>query len=205
MTDKSIPVEQLRNVGPTIARRLREVDIRTKYELRTVGPVTAYRRICAKYPGRTIPVCYYLYSLEGALRDEHWDALGPRVKKQLLDQVSPNKRLQRTPASGRPLQARRYAAPGAQLNFEWDPNKAVTNLEKHGISFDEASTAFFDPLSSTVLDPRHSDDEARFVLVGLTYAGRLVVVFHTDRGEALRLISARPATRRERRIYEQQT
>jgi len=98
----------------------------------------------------------------------------------------------------------RYAAPGAQLNFEWDPNKDASNLEKHGISFAEASTAFFDPLSSTVLDPRHSDDEARFVLIGLTYAGRLVVVFHTDRGEAVRLISARPATRRERQAYEQQ-
>jgi len=91
------------------------------------------------------------------------------------------------------------------LNFEWDPNKDATNREKHGISFDEASTAFFDPLSSTVLDPRHSDDEARFVLVGLTYSGRLVVVFHTDRDEAVRLISARLATRSERRAYEQQT
>ena len=90
------------------------------------------------------------------------------------------------------------------MNFEWDPNKDASNLEKHGISFDEASTAFFDPLSSTVLDPRHSDEEARFVLVGLTYSGRLVVVFHTDRGEAVRLISARPATRRERQAYEQQ-
>ncbi len=80
------------------------------------------------------------------------------------------------------------------MNFAWDPNKAAANLEKHGISFDDASTAFFDPLSSTVLDPRHSDDEARFVLVGLTYGGRLVVVFHTDRGEALCLISARPVT-----------
>ena len=91
------------------------------------------------------------------------------------------------------------------MNFEWDSNKDAANREKHGISFDEASTAFFDPLSSTVLDPRHSDDEARFVLIGLTYSGRLVVVFHTDRGEALRLIRARPATRRERRIYERET
>ena len=90
------------------------------------------------------------------------------------------------------------------MNFEWDPNKAATNLEKHGISFDEASTAFFDPLSSTILDPRDSDDETRFVLIGLTYSGRLVVVVHTDRGEAVRLISARLATRSERRTYEQQ-
>jgi DNA transformation protein len=101
MADKPVPVEQLRNVGPTIARRLREIGIRTRDDLRTVGPAAAYRRICAEYPGQTISVCYYLYSLEGALRDQHWDALGPQVKKQLLSQVSPNKRLQRTPASGR--------------------------------------------------------------------------------------------------------
>jgi DNA transformation protein len=101
MTGKPVPVEQLRNIGPTIARRLREIGIRTRDDLRTVGPAAAYRRICAAYPGQTIPVCFYLYSLEGALRDEHWDALGPQVKKQLLSQVSPNKRLQRTPESGR--------------------------------------------------------------------------------------------------------
>lgn len=107
MTDKSIPVEQLKNVGPTIARRLREIGIRTKYELRTVGAVTAYRRICAKYPDRTIPVCYYLYSLEGALRDQHWDALSPRVRKQLLDQVSPNAALAADARERAPLKRRR--------------------------------------------------------------------------------------------------
>jgi DNA transformation protein len=101
MADKSIPVEQLRNVGPTIARRLREIGITTRDELRAVGPVAAYRRVCAKYPGRTMSVCYYLYSLEGALRNQHWDALGPQVKKRLLDQVSLSKSVQRTPASGR--------------------------------------------------------------------------------------------------------
>jgi DNA transformation protein len=101
VTDKSIPVDQLRNIGPTIARRLQEIGIRTSDELSAVGPVTAYCRICAKYPGQTLPVCYYLYSLEGALRDQHWDALDPQVKKQLLDQVSPNKRSKRKPASGR--------------------------------------------------------------------------------------------------------
>ena len=72
MTVKSVPIEQLKNIGPTIARRLRDVGIRTSGDLRTVGPVTAYRRICAKYPSKTIPVCYYLYSLEGALRNQHW-------------------------------------------------------------------------------------------------------------------------------------
>lgn len=101
MTVKSIPVERLKNVGPTIARRLREVGIRTIGDLRSVGAVTAYQRICAKHSGKTIPVCYYLYSLEGALRDQHWDALGAKVKQGLLSQVLPNKRLQRTPAIGR--------------------------------------------------------------------------------------------------------
>jgi DNA transformation protein len=96
MTVKSIPIEKLKNIGPTIAHRLREVGIRTSGDLRTVGPVTTYRRICAKYPGKTIPVCYYLYSLEGALRNQHWDALGPKIKRELLCQVSPNKRLQGT-------------------------------------------------------------------------------------------------------------
>ena len=89
------------------------------------------------------------------------------------------------------------------MNFEWDPDKDSANREKHGVSFGEASTAFFDPLSSTVSDPAHSEAEFRFVLIGLTFAGRLVVVSHVDRGEAVRLISARVATRRERKTYEQ--
>jgi uncharacterized DUF497 family protein len=107
-------------------------------------------------------------------------------------------------ARTRRLSAIRYAAPGAPVNFEWDPEKNAANREKHGISFDEASTAFFDPLSSTIAHPGKSDDEFRFVLIGLTFAGRLVVVSHVDRGESVRLISARLATRRERRDYEQE-
>lgn len=89
------------------------------------------------------------------------------------------------------------------MKFEWDAAKATTNLEKHGLSFEEASTAFGDPLSRTVRDPLHSDEEDRFVLVGMTSAGRLVVVVHTDRGESLRLITARIATSAERRRHEQ--
>lgn len=89
------------------------------------------------------------------------------------------------------------------MDFEWDSNKDASNREKHGISFVEASSAFFDPLSSTIVDTRHSEDEERYLLIGLTSSGRLVVVTHTDRGEALRLISARLATRRERQTYEQ--
>lgn len=90
------------------------------------------------------------------------------------------------------------------MNFEWDPEKNATNREKHGVSFDEASTAFFDPLSATIADPGNSNAEFRFVLIGLTFAGRVVVVSHVDRGESVRIISARFATPRERRDYEQE-
>lgn len=101
MTTKSTPVEKLRNIGPTIARRLTEIGIHTHGDLRSIGAVTAYQRIRAKNPGKTIPVCYYLYSLEGALRDRHWDALIPKLKQDLLARVSPDKRLRRKSASGR--------------------------------------------------------------------------------------------------------
>ena len=90
------------------------------------------------------------------------------------------------------------------MNFDWDLAKAQANFEKHGVSFEEASTAFGDPLSLTIADPDHSEDEERFVLLGLTFQGRLVVVVHTDEPEATRLISARLATPRERRSYEQE-
>ncbi|MGH2779045.1 MAG: BrnT family toxin [Actinomycetota bacterium] len=89
------------------------------------------------------------------------------------------------------------------MEFEWDPNKADSNLEKHGVPFDEAATAFGDPLSLTIPDPDHSDDEERFVLLGQSFLGRLVVVVHADRGERIRIISARIATRNERRSYEE--
>jgi len=90
------------------------------------------------------------------------------------------------------------------MNFEWDREKAASNLDKHGVSFEEAATAFGDPLSGTILDPDSSDDEERYVLIGQAFSGRLVVVVHTDRGESVRLISARLATRSERRSYEQE-
>ena len=89
------------------------------------------------------------------------------------------------------------------MNFEWDAGKSASNREKHGVSFEEAASAFGDPLSSTILDPDSSGDETRFVLIGRTVFGRTVVVVHTDRGESTRLISARHATRGERRSYEQ--
>ena len=89
------------------------------------------------------------------------------------------------------------------LNFEWDARKAAANERKHGLSFAEASTAFADPLSLTIPDPEHSAREARYLLVGQSAAGRLVVVAHVERGATIRIISARLATRRERQSYEE--
>ncbi len=87
--------------------------------------------------------------------------------------------------------------------FEWDPAKAAENLSKHGVSFDEAATVFFDSLSVTGRDPDHSRGEGRFVIFGLSSAGRLLVVAHTERRERIRIISAREATRAERKLYEE--
>ena len=87
------------------------------------------------------------------------------------------------------------------MHFEWDPEKARRNIAKHGVSFEEAATAFGDSLSITQFDPDRSEDEDRFVLLGASHAGRLVVVSHTHRGERIRLISARLASKRERRTY----
>ena len=89
------------------------------------------------------------------------------------------------------------------LTFEWDENKAERNLKKHGVSFEEASTVFRDPLSRTIGDPLHSDEEDRFVILGESHRRRLVVVVFTERGENIRIISARPAGRRERKDYEE--
>ena len=89
------------------------------------------------------------------------------------------------------------------LLFEWDPKKARLNIKTHGISFDEASTAFRDPLSRTIEDPLHSGDEERFVLIGQSVKGRLLVVVHAERGDRIRIISARLATNKERFRYEE--
>jgi len=89
------------------------------------------------------------------------------------------------------------------LLFEWDPRKARRNLTLHGVSFDEASTAFQDPLSKTIDDPLHSEDDERFVLLGHSHRNRLSVVVHTERGDRIRLISARLAGNRERITYEE--
>lgn len=92
------------------------------------------------------------------------------------------------------------------LRFSWDPRKAAGNVRKHGVSFIEASTAFADPLSLTVPDPDHSTGETRLLLIGRSSRQRLVVVIHAERSEsAIRLISARLASRRERHTYEEDT
>jgi uncharacterized DUF497 family protein len=88
------------------------------------------------------------------------------------------------------------------MQFEWDPEKAKRNLNKHGISFEEAVTVFYDPLSATFEDPDHSVGEPRFITMGFSSRGRLIVVAHAERGEALRIISARTAAPRERKKHE---
>lgn len=89
------------------------------------------------------------------------------------------------------------------IKFEWDPRKAAANLRKHRIGFPEATTAFGDPLSMTIPDPDHSDDEERLLLLGQTEAGRLLVVAHIERGANIRIISDRLAAPSERRVYEE--
>jgi uncharacterized protein len=89
------------------------------------------------------------------------------------------------------------------IEFEWDPEKAARNSDKHGVSFHEAATVFGDPLALTYFDPDHSEDEDRFLTFGHSQQGRLLVVSHTDRGDRTRIISARQATRRERKQYEE--
>jgi len=89
------------------------------------------------------------------------------------------------------------------LEFEWDPRKAASNLTKHSVSFEEAATVFGDPLGRIVADPRHSSEEERFVLLGLSCEKRLITVMYVDRSKAIRIISARRATRHERRDYEE--
>lgn len=89
------------------------------------------------------------------------------------------------------------------MQFEWDTAKAAENLAKHGVSFEEAATVFRDTLSATGADPDHSVSEERFITFGVSTSGRLLVVAHTERGDTIRIISARPATRGERKIYEE--
>ena len=89
------------------------------------------------------------------------------------------------------------------MKFTWDPTKAEENLKKHGVDFREAATVFDDPLSTTFPDADHSTGEQRFLIVGMSALGRILVVPHTDTGDTIRIISARAAKRRERRFYEE--
>ena len=88
------------------------------------------------------------------------------------------------------------------LKFEWDAKKARENIKKHGVSFEEASTVFGDLLALTIYDPLHSEEEDRFVTLGESEKRRLIVVSFTDREDRIRIISARVATRQERKDYE---
>ncbi|MEM4204274.1 MAG: BrnT family toxin [Candidatus Methanomethylicaceae archaeon] len=90
------------------------------------------------------------------------------------------------------------------MEFEWDPQKAAKNLRKHKVPFTEAATVFDDPLSITVADPDHSAEEERFIIVGQSYRRRLLIVSFAERGDRIRIISARELTRSERRAYEEE-
>jgi uncharacterized DUF497 family protein len=89
------------------------------------------------------------------------------------------------------------------MHFEWNSVKAKKNLQKHGVSFEEASSVFYDPLAVTGADPDHSEGEERMVTFGMSSLGRLLVVANTERNDAIRIINARIATQHERRIYEE--
>jgi uncharacterized DUF497 family protein len=88
------------------------------------------------------------------------------------------------------------------MHFEWDRGKADNNYRKHKVTFDEAATVFYDPLAATFPDPDHSQSERRFISVGCSSRNRLLMVAHTEQGETIRIISARPATPHERRRHE---
>ena len=89
------------------------------------------------------------------------------------------------------------------MDYEWDQEKAASNLEKHGVSFEEAATVFSDPLYIDFYDPDHSVDEHRYLIMGQSTAGRLLIVSYTERDEVIRLISAREVTLSERQAYEE--
>jgi uncharacterized protein len=89
------------------------------------------------------------------------------------------------------------------MEFEWDPKKADTNKRKHGVTFQEGTTVFGDPLAITFADPDHSEDEERYITFGMSPRRRLLVVSHASRGNKIRIISARLMTRKERKIYEE--
>jgi uncharacterized DUF497 family protein len=90
------------------------------------------------------------------------------------------------------------------MDFDWDVKKAARNLKNHRVSFKEAATIFDDPLARTFDDPDHSLDEQRFITIGISEQGKLLIAAHSDRGDAIRIISARETTRGERKLYEEE-
>ncbi len=88
------------------------------------------------------------------------------------------------------------------LNFEWHTEKALKNIKRHNVTFEEASTAFSDTFSLSIDDPLHSDDEQRYILIGKSYKNRILIAIHTEKGNNIRIISARKATKKERIFYE---
>jgi uncharacterized DUF497 family protein len=90
------------------------------------------------------------------------------------------------------------------MDFAWDAKKAARNLRNHRVSFKEAAAIFDDPLARTFDDPDHSLDEQRFITIGMSEQGKLLIVAHSDRGDAIRIISARETTRGERKLYEEE-
>ena len=91
------------------------------------------------------------------------------------------------------------------MEFKWDPKKAEKNLRKHKVSFKEAATVFSDPLSATVPDPDHSEEENRYIIVGMANRFRQLIVSFAEQGDCIRIISARELTRTERKTYEEET
>jgi len=89
------------------------------------------------------------------------------------------------------------------MKFQWDPNKDAANQRKHGVGFREAATVFDDPLSTTFPDYDHSASEQRFLAIGMSARGRVMVVAHAEQGDTIRIISARSVTKRERKFYEE--
>jgi hypothetical protein len=90
------------------------------------------------------------------------------------------------------------------VEFEWDPKKEAKNIRKHKVTFSEAATVFGDTLSTTVSDPDHSEEEDRYIIIGQSQRARLLMVSHTERGERIRIVSARPLTPTEREAYEEE-
>lgn len=106
-------------------------------------------------------------------------------------------------APGLPDRGKEEGGYNGGVRLEWDPDKAAANRRKHGVSFEEAATAFSDPLAITFDDPDHSTGESRSLTFGISSGGQLLVVAHMERKKTVRIISARPATRRERKTYEE--